>query len=431
MVPIDPDAARLNDMLRSSEISGMLSSYGKRAYFPKGIVAQSQEAATAATLANATAGVALEHSRHMTHRLFGKSGMPVSSDQLVSYAPTAGDPQLRSLWLREMIRKNPSLANASITEPVVCAGLTHAIAIAADLFVDAGDAVVIPSPCWDNYHLIFSVEHGARVSGPGLFDGNLLFSWTSLERTLWEIEQEKIVLLLNFPNNPTGFTPSEAMMAELVRVLVRIAEHGKRLVVIVDDAYFGLFHDDSASAVSLFSLLCAAHERILAIKCDAATKESLVWGFRIGFITYGVRGLTKECAHAMVQKTMGVIRSSVSSCARPSQSLLTAVMQEARYREDTDRVVREMARRFAIVRQALSKWVGTDSLRPYPCNSGYFCAFACSGDPEQLRRYLLERGIGTVALEGHLLRIAYSGVDPETLEPLIDSLYQAAGELWT
>jgi hypothetical protein len=53
-------ATELNKILKGSVVERLLSSYGMRSYFPKGIVAQSQEAAQLATRANATAGVALE-----------------------------------------------------------------------------------------------------------------------------------------------------------------------------------------------------------------------------------------------------------------------------------------------------------------------------------------------------------------------------------
>ena len=134
----------------------------------------------------------------------------------------------------------------------------------------------------------------------------------------------------------------------------------------------------------------------------------------------------------MVQKTMGVIRSSVSSCSRAGQSLLLAAMQDARYHGETERVAREMGRRFACVRTAAARWSGATSLRLYPCNSGYFCTFACEGDAEILRQQVLEEhGIGTVALSGNLLRIAYSGVDIDLLPRVIDTVYQSAEKLWT
>ncbi|OHD31198.1 MAG: hypothetical protein A2Y31_13840 [Spirochaetes bacterium GWC2_52_13] len=428
---VDSIAAQLHAELAGTVVPQVLSEYGRRAYFPKGIVAQSQEAASAAHVANATAGVALDHGHYMTHGMFSRLDAVVSSDDMVSYAPTAGDPALRKLWWDEMVRKNPLLAGSSCSLPIVTAGLTHAIAIAADLFLDAGDTVVVPSPCWDNYEQIFSVRHGCTIQSPSLFDANRRFSLEALGSTLDGIVSDKIFLLLNFPNNPTGYTPTRLEMEGIRDLLVDLAQAGKRLVVVVDDAYFGLFHDENACRYSLFSLLWNAHENLLAVKCDAATKESLVWGFRVGFITYAAHGLTERHYHAMVQKTMGVIRSSVSSCSRVSQSLLLAAMRHEAYGAETKRVSDEMARRYGSVRESILTWKDSVALLPLPFNSGYFCTFACAGDAESLRRYLLENhGIGTVSIGKDLLRIAYSGVDAELLPHMIDTVYRSAETIW-
>ncbi len=428
---MDTVAKELNTILETSVVSRIVSKFGKRAFFPKGIVAQSQEAATLAHTTDATAGVALAMKHHLSHQLFSHFSSVLSIDEMVSYAPTAGDIRLRKAWLQEMVRKNPSLRSATYSLPVVTAGLTHAITIAGDLFVDEEDSVIVPQPCWDNYDQIFAVRKGCNILRPSLFDASRQFSITALVEAMNSIESDKIVLLLNFPNNPTGYTPTENEVQTLTTAIESKAKEGKAIVVIVDDAYFGLFHEDNVCKESLFARLCNLHENIFAIKCDAATKEAMVWGFRIGFITYAAKGLTTMQHDALVQKTMGAIRSSVSSCSRIGQSLLLAAMQQVSYREETDAVSLEMAKRYAIVKAEVEKRKENAFLQPYPCNSGYFCSFACSSDAELLRRYLLEHyGIGTVALGSKMLRIAYSGVDADKLTQLLETVYRSAEAVW-
>ncbi|MDD4218831.1 MAG: aminotransferase class I/II, partial [Sphaerochaetaceae bacterium] len=73
----------------------------------------------------------------------------------------------------------------------------------------------------------------------------------------------------------------------------------------------------------------------------------------------------------------------------------------------------------------------TPVLQPLPFNSGYFCAFRCKGNAEDLRRDLLEKHrIGTVALGGDLLRVAYASVDAELLPAVIERVYRSAKTLW-
>ena len=108
-------------------------------------------------------------------------------------------------------------------------------------------------------------------------------------------QTEKAIVLLNFPNNPTGFTPSVKEAEAIVQVLKDAAEGGLKLVVVLDDAYFGLFYEDSIKE-SLFGLLADSHENILPVKIDGATKENYVWGLRVGFITYAASSRYIRCS---------------------------------------------------------------------------------------------------------------------------------------
>jgi len=65
-------------------------------------------------------------------------------------------------------------------------------------------------------------------------------------------------------------------------VLHEAAEDGRNLVVVTDDAYFGLFYGRGRCQESLFARLVDCHERLLAVKVDGPTKEEYVWDVRTG-----------------------------------------------------------------------------------------------------------------------------------------------------
>ena len=69
-------------------------------------------------------------------------------NEVFPYAPTAGEPALRAVWLEEMIRKNPAMKGKKTSLPVVTNGLTHAISIAFSLFLDEGDEILVPDFYW-------------------------------------------------------------------------------------------------------------------------------------------------------------------------------------------------------------------------------------------------------------------------------------------
>ena len=402
----------------------MLSSLGKRLYFPHGIVSQSQQATEADCQYNATAGVALEDHHYITHPYFSGFSCDISSDQMVKYAPTTGSAELRKLWDAHLMEANPSLKDVSHSLPVVTGGITHALSIAASLFTDESTTVLIPSPCWDNYPLVFEDNRGAHLRHYQMFDEHDCFTVGSWQEQFLSIDSDVIVALFNFPHNPTGFTPDQSQMMQIAGLLKSLALKGKKIVAIVDDAYFGLFHTVDCSPFSLFSYLADLHENILAVKCDGATKESLVWGFRVGFITYANKGLTEAGYEALLEKTKGAVRTSISSASMVSQSLLINVMKSESYPHSVQKVKDIMRRRYERIVNCIAMYDHASRFTMLPANSGYFISLRYEGNAYDLRLSLLKEGIAVIALDEHLIRIAYSSVDDHMIEHIVRKLFE-------
>ncbi len=429
---MNPLATELNEILEGTIISQLLSDYGKRMYFPKGIISQSAEAKQKAHRYNATIGIATEHNDalHIPSVLNGFT-KNLSVNEIFPYAPTAGDPGLRKIWLEEMVRKNPSLKGKLTSLPVVTAGLTHALSIAFSLFLDKGDEVIVPDFYWGNYNLIFTEQREATTITTPLFDEKMNLNVRGLEKAIDSSKGNRVALILNFPNNPTGYSPTKDEAKELVEMLIKKADSGKKLLIFTDDAYFGLFFEEDVCKESLFALLSDAHENIFTVKGDAATKEEMVWGFRVGFITFNSKGLTHAHYEALVKKTMGAIRGNVSSCSKPAQSILLSAIQSKTYLEEKRAGIEKMRVRYNLLNKTLRAYEGNEYLVPLPFNSGYFMAFTCKGDAEELRLYLLEKyEVGTISIKNKYLRLAFSSTDIEDIEDLLKIVYQAASEIF-
>ena len=422
-------AMKLNETLKNCCAYEMLSDYGKRMYVPKGIIVQSSEAKQKATKYNATIGVALEKGTAMFIPSIKAQFAPeMKAGEIFPYAPMGGNAELRKIWKSEMYAKNPSLNGKATSVPVVVSGLTNALSITCSLFLDEGDDIVLPDMYWENYDLILDEQRRAHKVMFPLFDGND-FNIKGLEKALASTGK-KAVVLLNFPNNPTGYTPTNEESDKIAALLKQCAENGKKLVVITDDAYFGLFFDDEPCKESLFAKIADCSENLLAVKCDAATKEEMVWGFRIAFITYGAKGFNDEMYDALMQKTMGAIRGSLSSCSTPSQSILLKGMAAPSYHEDKIAGIKKIGERYFALKKALLKYQDKDYLKALPFNSGYFMSFECKCDAEALRQNLLNNyGTGVIRLDEHHIRLAFSSVDAENIEGLIDTVYKATEDL--
>ncbi|MGP1508761.1 MAG: aminotransferase class I/II-fold pyridoxal phosphate-dependent enzyme [Sphaerochaeta sp.] len=427
---MDKLAADLNEELKKTKVYSMLSDYGRRIYIPKGIIVQSGEAKKKADKYNATIGVALEKGTVMYIPSIREQFSPeLEPGELFPYSPMGGNAALRELWKKEMFLKNPSLEGKKFSMPLVCSGLTNALSLVCSLFLDKGDSVVLPSMYWENYDLILDEQIQAEKVLFDNFEGQG-FNVKGLDKAIASVKADKVAVLLNFPNNPTGYTPTNEEADAIAAVLCKYAELGKKLIVITDDAYFGLFFEENVYKESLFAKICDTSENLLAVKCDAATKEEMVWGFRLAFITYGFRGSTDETLDALTQKTMGAIRGNLSNCSTPGQNILLKGMTAETYHRDKQAGIDKIGRRYHIMKKALAKYADKDSLKPYPFNSGYFMSFYTKCDAEALRQELLNNwGTGAIRLGDHLLRLAFSSIDAENIEGLVYTVYKAAEKL--
>ena len=422
-------AAELNETLNADgcPVVSMLSERGKRAYFPsKGILGQSAEAKSAEI--NGTIGTAFEN-----------DGSPLTLECLAEsvgldkkaflYTPSYGLPELRKKWREMMLEKNPSLTGKPFSMPVVTHALTHGLSVASFLFIDPGTPVILPDLYWDNYDLLMHEGYGAEFTTFPMFENNR-FNTAGLEALLLA-EGEKKVVLLNFPNNPTGFTASIDCARRICDKILKAADAGKKIVVIIDDAYFGLVYEEGVHTESLFADLAVCHENVLAVKLDGPTKEDYVWGFRTGFITFASKTCGEEQYRALEAKAAGIVRASISNTSSLAQYYLLQAYDRPEYREQKQAKYNTLKERYDRILSIFKTHPEyAESFTPMPFNSGYFmCVRPLGADAEDVRRHLLDNySTGLIMLSG-LLRIAFSSVPLDKLDKLFANIHSAVQDL--
>jgi len=431
-------AIELNTALAGTAAEALLSGLGRRMFFPRGIVAQSAEAKKGATRANATIGIATRGGKPVFLPTIRSLVPQLDPDEIFPYAPTQGVEKLRELWKKDLVRKNPDIGDATYSLPLVVPGLTCGISTLADLFADKGDTLVLPDLHWDNYPLIFETRREAEVATFPFFtaggDKSASgggFNAAAMKETLSRAARKgKAILLLNFPNNPTGYSPTVSEAQAIVDAIREVAAGGARLLVILDDAYFGLYYEKGIYEQSLFARVCALHENVLAAKVDGSTKEDLTWGFRTGFLTFGGKGLTGAHYDALTRKLMGALRSTISNSSILAQSLILRSLEDPERLAQKAEAARMLRERYLCARSILAKKKSA-AIEPLPFNSGYFMSFNVKrGTAEALRKALLaDSGVGTIAINDQTLRVAFSSVDVEKLEDLYEQIYAAAEKL--
>ncbi len=396
-------------------------------YFPYGgILGQGAEAKACAI--NATVGMAFE-----------EDGSPLVMDcfrkavdldkRAFLYAGSFGLPKLREAWRAMEFVKNPSLKGKTFSNPVVTNALTHGIRICAELFAGPSDTLVCPDLFWDNYELIFKEAVGCKVEHFNTFKKGA-FDAGAMKKALLAPGKKKI-LILNFPNNPTGYTPTVAEAEAIQKGLLMAAQAGKKIAVLIDDAYFGLVYREGVEKESLFARLVDLHENVLAVKLDGATKEDYVWGLRVGFVTFGGKGLTPEALKALEAKAAGVVRCTISNASNPAQlNLLKAFTSPTYAAEKAEKYATLRARHDKIVSIFAAHPEYRESFEPMPFNSGYFmCVKPVGVEAEAVRQELnASFSTGTIVLSG-LIRLAFSAVKLEDLEKLFANIDAAVRKI--
>lgn len=428
-------AEELNEIIKENNprVLDMLSRLGQRIYFPKGILSQTAEAKEKANVYNATIGIALEKGIPMHLNVLKEMIPSLSPKEMFPYAPASGYPDLRNMWREKQIKENPKLKGKSFSKPIVTSAITHGLSLVGDMFVDQGDVILLPDKLWGNYRLIYEVRNGAAIRTFPMFNNDGGFNTRGFTETMGRIvdEKGKIIVILNFPNNPTGYTPSVKEAEEIQQALLKQAEKNVNIVLVFDDAYFSLFYEDSIKS-SMFENFADAAENILAIKLDGATKENFVWGYRVGFLTYSIKAKNQDALYmALEKKTAGMIRGSISNSPMVSQAMVAKALASSDYDTQKNEKVQILKSRANKVKEVLSSKKYDDVFVAYPFNSGYFmCIRLKHVNAEELRLRLLDRyGIGTISIGDNDLRIAFSCVEIDNIEDLFDKIYEAAKDL--
>lgn len=155
-------------------------------------------------------------------------------------------------------------------ETIVTVGGSEAIDIALRAMLEPGDEVLIPQPCYVSYHPCTVLAGGTPVVIE--LKGENDFKLTRQE-LIDAITEKTKVLVLAFPNNPTGAIMDYEDLKNLVDVII---EHD--LIVISDEIYSELTYDKEHISIAAFP---GMKERTIVI--NGFSKSYAMTGWRLGY----------------------------------------------------------------------------------------------------------------------------------------------------
>ena len=255
------------------------------------------------------------------------------------YTSNAGLKELREEISRYLKRKY-SLDYDADNEIMVTVGGSEAIDIALRCMVDPGDEVLIPTPCYVSY-LPCAVMADAVPKMIELKAENQ-FKLTRQE-LIDSITDKTKILILAFPNNPTGAIMTKEELEELVPVII---EHD--LYVISDEIYSELTYDNKHCSIAS---LPGMKERTVTI--NGFSKAFAMTGWRLGY----------ACAPKEIMKQMIKLHQFAIMCA-PTNSQFAAIEALRNCDDDVDRMVEAYNQRRRFLLNSF-KEMGIDCFEPF------------------------------------------------------------------
>lgn len=216
------------------------------------------------------------------------------------YTSNAGLKELKE-EIAKYLEKKCKVTYDPVKEVMVTVGGSEAIDIALRAMLDEGDEVLIPMPCYVSYLPCVTLADGVPV--PIELKEENEFKLTK-EELLEHITEKTKVLVLPFPNNPTGAVMTEEDLKPIADVIIE-----KDLYVISDEIYSELTYGKPHKSIVSFP---GMQERTVLI--NGFSKAYAMTGWRLGYVA----------APALILEQMLKIHQFAIMCA-PTTSQYAAV----------------------------------------------------------------------------------------------------------
>ena len=287
------------------------------------------------------------------------------------YSHNLGLPELREAIARYASGLHAPLGAERIA--VTSSGV-NALMLAMQALAGAGDEVVAVVPVWPNLTAQPQIL-GARVTRVPL----------KVEQGAWKLDLEALlaavtpatrVLLVNAPNNPTGWTLERAEQQALL-------EHCRRTGtwIIADEVYERLYYREGARCAPSFLDIATPEDRLVVV--HSFSKSFLMTGWRLGWMV----------APAALIEAMGKLIEFNTSCA-PVFVQRGALAALARADEFVPGLVARMKACRDTLLPALAALPGVSVAVP---DGGMYAFFRVQGQDDSLafaKRLVAEVGLG-------------------------------------
>jgi aminotransferase len=263
------------------------------------------------------------------------------------YSSNPGFIELRE-EIAKYVKKKYDLSYDPAKEIVVTVGASEGIDLALRALAGPGDEVIIPEPSFVAYKGCTTFTGATPVVMNLRAEDSFKMTPELLKSTL--TEKTKVVIV-PFPNNPTGAVMTKEELAEIVEIL-----KDRDVIVISDEIYAELTYEGKHVSIASFPEM---YEKTIVI--NGFSKAFAMTGWRIGY----------ACGHPELIAAMNKIHQYAIMCS-PTTAQHAAMEGLKRCDDDVAAMVREYNRRRRLLVDGFRK-AGYDCFEPM----GAFYVFPC------------------------------------------------------
>ena len=264
---------------------------------------------------------------------------------VTSYTSNMGLLPLRR-GIANYVEQKTGVAYAPEDEVLITVGVSEGLDLAIRALLEPGDEVLYHEPCYVSYSPLITLAHGRAVAIETQKENGFRLTRAELEAAATDRTK---VLLLNYPNNPTGATLSREEVEQIAAFAVE-----RDLIVFTDEIYDELTYDRDH-----FSIISVPGMKERTIYFHGFSKAWAMTGFRLGF----------TCAPAELTEAMMKIHQYSMLCA-PSLSQEAAIEALRHAERDIARMKAEYKKRRNFIHASFEE-MGIPCIRP----EGAFYAF--------------------------------------------------------
>lgn len=259
------------------------------------------------------------------------------------YAPNAGLPALREIVAQQVSKESGMAYEAG--NVAVTVGATEAVYLSFMACINPGDEVIILAPYWVQYENIVKLLGGKPVIIDTFKEG---FE-PDLDVVFKAITDKTKVIVLNSPNNPSGYIYNESFL----EVLADMAS-ANHILIFDDEAYRSLVYEEEFPSITKY---CKKEDIVII---NSFSKQFAMTGWRVGYVV----------AEENFIKEVVKFQQNIAVCvATPNQYAAIEAMSHA------DQYANGIRDVFAKRRETLVKELNKIERISYKAPQGTFYAF--------------------------------------------------------